>query len=183
MRGRKGKVVGQDAGGKQAVDNSVTQTCVVCSVDEDARLRYISGALEGLMTPDEKVAHLFALARSTSFTSERNTAVGLARTPFNKYRLIDTRLRWDLLRALGLEAGPEPACSRAASPDGTSEGEDWAAWRERMAAEQAEQERWTRAWMKRAQRRQRAGPARPQPRASAPKTGTQRRRWDWPLSD
>ena len=134
------------------------------------------------MTPDEKVAHLLALARSTSFTSERDTAVGLARTPFNKYRLIDTRLRWDLLRALGLEAGPEPVCSRAASPDGTSEGEDWAAWRERMAAEQAEQEQWTRAWMKRAQRRQRAGPAGPQPRASAPKTGTQRRRWGWPLS-
>ncbi len=128
------------------------------------------------MTPDEKVAHLLALARSTPFTSERETAIGLARPLFNKYRLTDARLRWDLLRALGLEAGPEPARSRAASPDGTSEGEDWAAWREWIAAEQAEQERWTRAWMKRAQRRQRANPAKPQPRASAPKKGTQRRR-------
>ncbi len=45
-----------------------------------------------------------------------------------------------------------------------------------MAAEQAEQERWTRAWMKRAQQRQRADPTRLRPRANATKTGTQRRR-------
>jgi len=97
------------------------------------------------------VAHLLALARSTPFASERETAVGLARTLFNKYRLTDARLRWDLLRALDLEAGPEPARPQASSSAGTADGEDWAAWREWMAAEQAEQERWTRAWMKRAQ--------------------------------
>ncbi len=128
------------------------------------------------MTPAEKVAQLLALARSTSFASERETAVGLARTLFNKYRLTDARLRWDLLSALGLEAGPEPARSQASSSAGTSEGQDWAAWREWMAAEQAEQERWTRAWMKRAQQRQRADPTRPRRRASATKAGTQRRR-------
>jgi len=126
------------------------------------------------MTPDEKVAHLLALASSTSFAPERETAVGLARTLFNQYRLTDARLRWDLLRALGLEAGPEPARPQASSSAGASEEEDWAAWREWMAAEQAEQERWTRAWMKRAQ--QRADPTRPRRRVSATKTGTQRRR-------
>ncbi len=128
------------------------------------------------MTPDEKVAQLLALARSTPFTSERETAVGLARTLFNKYRLTDARLRWDLLRALGLEAGPEPARPQASSSAGASAEEDWAAWREWMTAEHAEQERWTRAWMKRAQRRQRPSPARPRPRASATRTGPQRRR-------
>jgi len=127
------------------------------------------------MTPDEKVAQFLALARSTPFTSERETAVSLARKLFNKYRLSDARLRWDLLRALGLEAGPEPARPQA-SQARTADGEDWAAWREWMAAEQAEQERWTRAWMKRAQQRQRADPASPRRRASATKTGTQRRR-------
>ena len=127
------------------------------------------------MTPAEKVAQLFALARSTPFASERETAVSLARTLFNKYRLTDARLRWDLLRALGLEAGPEPARPQA-SQARTVDGEDWAAWREWMAAEQAEQERWTRTWMKRAQRRQRADPTRPRPRANATKKGTQRRR-------
>jgi len=111
------------------------------------------------MTPDEKVAQLLALARSTPFTSERETAVGLVRTLFNKYRLTDRRLRWDLLRALGLEAGPEPARPQASSPRGTSDEQDWAWWREWMATEQAEQERWTRDGMKRAQRRQRAAPA------------------------
>jgi len=129
------------------------------------------------MTPAEKVAQLLALARSTSFASERETAVSLARTLFNKYRLTDPRLRWDLLSALGLEAGPEPARPQASSSAGTADGEeDWAAWRAWMAAEQAEQERWTRAWMKRAQQRQRADPTRSRPRASATKTGTQRRR-------
>jgi len=114
------------------------------------------------MTPAEKVAQLLALARSTPFASERETAVCLARTLFNnKYWLTDRCLRRDLLSALVLEAGPEPARPQASSPAGTSEGEDWAAWREWMAAEQAEQERWTRAWMKRAQQRQRAGRARP----------------------
>jgi len=39
------------------------------------------------MTTAEKVAQLLALARSTSFASERETAVSLARTLFNKYRL------------------------------------------------------------------------------------------------
>jgi len=107
------------------------------------------------MRPAEKVAQLLALARSTSFASERETAVGLARTLFNTYRLTDARLRWDLLRALGLEAGPEPARPQASSSAGASEEEDWAAWREWMAAEQAEQERWTRAWMTRAQQRRR----------------------------
>jgi len=101
--------------------------------------------------------------------------VGLARTLFNKYRLTDARLRWDLLSALGLEAGPEPARPQASSSAGTATGEDWAAWREWMAAEHAEQERWTRAWMKRAQQRQRAAPTKPRRRASAT-TGTQRRR-------
>ncbi len=129
------------------------------------------------MTPAEKVAQLLALARSTPFPSERETAVGLARTLFNTYRLTDRRLRWDLLKALGLEAGPEPARPQASSSAGTADGEDWAAWREWMAAEQAEQERWTRAWMKRAQRRQRPSPARSRPRASATKKRTQRRRW------
>jgi len=86
-------------------------------------------------------------------------------------------LRWELLRALGVEAGPEPARVRVADAVGTSDDQDWARWREWMAAEQAEQERWTRAWMKRAQQRQRADPTRPRRRASAPKTGTQRRRW------
>ncbi len=128
------------------------------------------------MTPDEKLAQLLALARSTSFASERETAVGLARTLFNTYRLTDARLRRDLLRALGLEAGPPPARPQSSSSAGTADGEDWAAWREWMAAEQAEQEHWTRAWMKRAQQRQRADPTRPRRRASATKTGTQRRR-------
>jgi len=128
------------------------------------------------MTPAEKVAQLLALARSTPFASERETTVGLARKLFNKYRLTDERLRWDLLRALGLEAGPEPARPQASSSARTADGEDWAAWREWMAAEQAEQERWTRAWMKRAQQRQRSSPARPRRRASATTTGTQRRR-------
>jgi len=128
------------------------------------------------MTPAEKVAQLLALTRSTSFASERDTAIGLARTLFNKYPLTDACLRWDLLRALGLEAGPEPARPQASSSAGTADGEDWAAWREWMAAEQAEQERWTRAWMKRVQRRQRPSPTRLWPRASATKTGTQRRR-------
>jgi len=127
------------------------------------------------MTPAEKVAQLLALARSTPFAGERETAVSLARKLFNKYRLTDARLRWDLLRALGLEAGPEPARPQA-SQARTVDGEDWAAWREWMAAEQAEQERWTRAWMKRAQRRQRANPTRPQPRAGTTNKGTQRRR-------
>jgi len=117
------------------------------------------------MTPAEKVAQLLALARSTPFASERETAVGLARTLFNKYRLTDRCLRWDLLKALGLEAGPEPARPQASSSAGASEEEDWAAWRAWMAAEQAEQERWTRAWMKRAQQRQRADPTRPRRRA------------------
>ncbi len=44
------------------------------------------------MTPAEKVAQLLALARSTSFASERARAVGLARTLFNKYRLTDAHL-------------------------------------------------------------------------------------------
>ncbi len=131
---------------------------------------------ETLMIPAEKVAQLLALARSTPFASERDTAVRLARKLFNKYRLADRHLRWDLLTALGLEAGPEPARPQASSSAGTSEGQDWAAWREWMAAEQAEQERWTRAWMKWAQRRQRVDPARPRRRASAAKKGTQRRR-------
>jgi len=147
------------------------------SAARDARWRYRRSDREGAMTPAEKVAQLLALARSTPFASERETAVGLARTLFNKYRLTDARLRWDLLKALGLEAGPEPARPQASSSARTADGEeDWAAWREWMAAEQAEQERWTRAWMKRAQRRQRADPTRPRRRASAPKTGTQRRR-------
>jgi len=128
------------------------------------------------MTPCEKVAQLLTLARSTPFVGERESAVRLARTLFNKHRLTDAHLRWELLSALGLEAGPEPARPQASSSAGTADGEDWAAWREWMAAEQAEQERWTRAWMKRAQRRQRPSPARPRRRASATKTGTQRRR-------
>ncbi len=128
------------------------------------------------MTPCEKVAQLLALAHSTPFVAERESAVRLARTLFNKHRLTNAHLRWELLSALGLESGAEPERARAAEPVGTSDDQDWARWREWMAAEQAEQERWTRAWMTRAQQRQRPSPARPQPRASSPKKGTQRRR-------
>jgi len=129
------------------------------------------------MTPCEKVAQLLALARSTSFAGERESAVRLARTLFNKHRLTDAHLRWELLRALGLEAGAEPARARAADAVGTSDDQDWARWREWMAAEQAEQDRWTRAWMKHAQQRQHARAARPRPHAGAKKgTGRQGQR-------
>ncbi len=45
------------------------------------------------MTPHEKVAQLLALARSTPFAGERETAVRLARILFNKHRLTDAHLR------------------------------------------------------------------------------------------
>lgn len=60
------------------------------------------------MKASEKVRQLLALARSTSFAPERESAVRLARTLFNKYRLNDAHLRWELLTALGHDAGPEP---------------------------------------------------------------------------
>jgi hypothetical protein len=40
----------------------------------------------------EKVRQLLALARSTPFAPERESAVRLARTLFNKYRLTDAHL-------------------------------------------------------------------------------------------
>jgi len=129
------------------------------------------------MTPCEKVAQLLALARSTPCVGERESAVRLARTLFNKHRLTDTHLRWELLTALGLEAGAEPARARAADAVGTSDDQDWARWREWMAAERAEQNRWTRAWMKHAQQCKRADPARPRARTGTKKgTGRQGQR-------
>jgi len=77
------------------------------------------------MIPDEKVAQLLALAPPTPVASERETAVGLARKLFNTYRLTDARLRWDLLHALGLAAGPEPAPPQT-SQARTANEEDWA---------------------------------------------------------
>ncbi len=118
------------------------------------------------MTAREKVAQLLALARSTPFAREGETSARLARTLFNKHRIADARLRWELLTALGLEAGPEPTRPQASSPRGTSDDQDWAWWREWMATEQAEQERWTRDGMKRAQRHQRATPTEPRTRTS-----------------
>ena len=125
------------------------------------------------MTPCEKVSQLLTLARSTPFVGERESAVRLARSLFNKHRLTDAHLRWELLSAVRLEVGPEPARARAADPVGPFDDQDWTRWREWVAREQAEQERWTRAWMKHAQQHKRAGPARPRTGA-ATKKGTSR---------
>ena len=121
------------------------------------------------MTAREKVAQLLALARSTPFAGERETAVRLARTLFNKHRIADARLRWELLTALRLEAGPEPAPSQSPPAPAMPEETEWGWWAEWMAAEQADQERGTREGMKRRRRQQkttRAGQnARGRPRA------------------
>jgi len=118
-----------------------------------------------------KVAQLLTLARSTPFVGERESAVRLARALFNKHRLTDAHLRWELLSALGLDAGPEPARARAADPVGPFDDQDWTRWREWVAQEQAEQDRWTRAWMKHARA------ARPRAHAGAKKgTGRQGQR-------
>jgi hypothetical protein len=106
----------------------------------------------------EKVRQLLALARSTPFAPERESAVQTARTLFNKYRLTDAHLRWELLTALGHNAGPEPLQARSAEPamagtyshTGTSWYERWS------AAGPQEQERWSREWFVRWRRQQQA---------------------------
>jgi hypothetical protein len=108
----------------------------------------------------EKVRQLLALARSTPFAPERESAVQLARTLFNKYRLTDAHLRWELLSALGQDAGPEPFQARQEGPamagSGTYgyTGTSW--WERWTAAGPEEQERWSREWFVRWRRQQQA---------------------------
>lgn len=60
------------------------------------------------MTPAERVAQVLALARSTPYPAERETALEIARRLHNTHRLRDPHLRWELQTALGQDAGPEP---------------------------------------------------------------------------
>jgi hypothetical protein len=108
----------------------------------------------------EKVRQLLALARSTPFAPERESTVRLARTLFNTYRLTDAHLRWELVTALGQNAGPEPVQARPAEPRmaGTGTygytGPSW--WERWSAAGPEEQERWSHEWFVRWRRQQQA---------------------------
>lgn len=67
------------------------------------------------MAARETIRQLLALAHSMTFEPERVTALERARVLFNKHRVTDLRLRWELLTALGRhdDAGPEPGRSHA----------------------------------------------------------------------
>lgn len=92
------------------------------------------------MVARETIRQLLALARSTTFEPERATALERARVLFNKHRVADAHLRWELLTALGRhdEAGPEPVRPHAATTAAGARGAPtwdemnthayWAAW-------------------------------------------------------
>ncbi len=48
------------------------------------------------MTVVEKIRQLLALAASTTFAGERDSALAKARLLFNKHQVADARLRWEL---------------------------------------------------------------------------------------
>jgi len=111
------------------------------------------------MTVVEKIRQLLALAASTTFAGERDSALTKARLLFNKHQVADARLRWELLTALGQEVGPEP--SRQGATTATAEPEagpgPGPAWWEQAEAAEAE-------WFARWQRRQQAAWAEEQKR-------------------
>lgn len=112
------------------------------------------------MKASDKVRQLLALARSTPFAPERESAMHTAHTIFNKYRLTDVHLRWELVTALGQDAGPEPFQARPAEPQMAGTGTDgytgpswWECW---TAAGPEEQERSSHDWFVRWRRQQQA---------------------------
>ncbi len=109
------------------------------------------------MTVVEKIRQLLALAASTTFAGERDSALTKARLLFNKHKVADALVRWELLTALGQDAGPEPSRPGAARTTAEEEPEQGPAWWEQ--AEAAEEE-----WFARWQRRQQAAWAEEQKR-------------------
>ncbi len=101
------------------------------------------------MTVVEKIRQLLALAASTTFAGERDSALTKARLLFNKHKVADALLRWELLTALGQDAGPEPSRQGTAGAGATAEAEPGTAWWEQAEAAEAE-------WFTRWQRRQQA---------------------------
>ncbi len=121
------------------------------------------------MTVVEKIRQLLALAVSTTFAGERDSALAKARLLFNKHKVADAFVRWELLTALGQDAGPEPSRPGAARGTVEEEPEQGTAWWEQ--AEAAEEE-----WFARWQRRQQAAWAEEEKRARRrSQTGTQQR--------
>ncbi len=102
------------------------------------------------MTVVEKIRQLLALAASTTFAGERDSALTKARLLFNKHRVADARLRWELLTALGKDAGPEPSRPEAATAtaETETETEPGTAWWEQAEAAEAE---WFARWQRRRQ--------------------------------
>ncbi len=107
------------------------------------------------MTVVEKIRQLLALAASTTFAGERDSALAKAHLLFNKHKVANAHLRWELLTALGQDAGPEPSRSGAAKATATEE--PGTAWWEQAEAAEAE-------WFARWQRRQQAAWAEEQKR-------------------
>jgi len=117
------------------------------------------------MTVVEKIRQLLALAASTTFAGERDSALTKARLLFNKHKVADARVRWELLTALGQDAGPEPSRPGVARATATEEPEGGTAWWEQAEAAEAE-------WFVRWQRRQQAAwAAVPQPDAGVLRGG------------
>jgi len=109
------------------------------------------------MTVVEKIRQLLALAASTTFAGERDSALAKARLLFNKHQVANAHLRWELLTALGQDAGPEPSRPGAARATAEEEPEPGTAWWEQAEAAEAE-------WFARWQRRQQAAWAEEQKR-------------------
>ncbi len=109
------------------------------------------------MTVVEKIRQLLALAASTTFAGERDSALTKARLLFNKHQVADAFVRWELLTALGQDAGPEPSRPGAARATAEEEPEPGTAWWEQAEAAEAE-------WFARWQRRQQAAWAEEQKR-------------------
>jgi len=100
------------------------------------------------MTVVEKIRQLLALAASTTFAGERDSALAKARLLFNKHQVANAHLRWELLTALGQDAGPEPSRPGAARATAKEEPEPGTAWWEQAEAAEAE---WFARWQQRQQ--------------------------------
>jgi len=127
------------------------------------------------MTVIEKIRQLLALASSTTFAGERDSALTKARLLFNKHQVADALVRWEVLTALGQDAGPEPSrpgAARATAEEAPEQGPAW--WEQAEAAEEEWFARWQRrqqaAWAEEQKREREAERAR---RRS--QTGTQQR--------
>lgn len=106
------------------------------------------------MAVHDKIRQLLALARSTTFAGERANALALARTLCDKHRIDDARLRWEVLTALGQEAGPEPL--RPGEPQRGTPAWATAFWEQWAAAEADERAQWSHDLFVRWQRQQQA---------------------------